>query len=226
MIRTKTREGAKVSSREANFLEYKQHTGISDNPVVGNTNDLGTVGTEQSTLGVWYPTVQAAIEDLNSLLIGNIGDVTINSTGISPQGVQQIGSVKFEGTVEFIDNGETPVTSAVVEILGFPVTFEAGETSDQIAVKFVEAVTPYVDNNKVFAQIEQMSADPSTVQFRHVDYRIHSYSDTKKYGIQMNFEIASPARNGSGTWIKLGQESKTFENATDSVTLHYYKRTS
>ncbi|QOI66656.1 hypothetical protein [Erwinia phage FBB1] len=220
MIRTKTREGAKVSSRNADAIEYRQNL---NNPLVGDTNDIGGIGNEQIEKGIWYPNVQSALEDLSSLILGNIGDVDINTTGTSPQGVQQLGNVKFSGTVAFITE-QTETTSKIVEIMGIPVTLESGETADQVAVKFVNAVKPYINDNKLFAQIEQMSSDPTTVEFRHIDYRDHTYTNQKMYGIEANFTLSSPARKGVGTWIKLGQEAKTFEGADDPVTLHYFKR--
>lgn len=227
MIRTKTREGAKVTSREADFLEYRQHPASSDNPVVGNTNDLGGISTDQTSKGVWYPTVQAAIQDLDSLLQGNVGDVKVNVTGDLPGGVQQLGSITFTGTINIIQESiETPVTTKVIEVLGFPITVEQGESGDQVAVKFVAAVEPYVLDSKVFAQCEQSSSDPTVVEFRHIDYRDHTYESSKKYGIEITPVMTSPAKAGIGTWVKLGQEAKTFEGATDSVTLHYFKRIS
>lgn len=227
MLFTKTREGAKVSSREADYLEYRQHEASSDNPIVGNTNDLGGISTDQTSKGVWYPTVQAAIEDLDSLLQGNVGDVVINVTGDNPEGVQQLGSVTFTGTINIIQESvDNPVTTKVIEVLGFPITVEQGETGDQVAVKFAAAVEPYVLDNKVFAQCEQSSSDPTVVEFRHIDYRDHYYKDTKKYGVDISVVMTAPAKPGIGTWVKLGQEAKTFEGATDPVTLHYFKRIS
>lgn len=227
MIITKTREGAKVSSREADFLQYRQHPAQSDNPIVGNTNDIGGISSEQTSKGVWYPTVQAAIEDLQSLFKGNVSDVSVNTSGLNPAGVQQLGSITIDGTVDIIQiDPDVPVNSAMIEILGFPVTIQQGETGDQVAVKLAAAVEPYVLKNQVFAQFEQSSSNPEVIEFRHVDYRDHTYTSTKKYGLQIDIVKTSPARAGIGTWIKLGQEAKTFEGATDPVTLHYFQRIS
>lgn len=227
MISTKTREGAKASSRKADYLEFRQHPAQSDNPVVGNTNDLGGISTEQTTDGVWYPTVQAAIEDLSSMLQGNVGDVVINISGINPAGVQQLGTVTFTGTINIIQSDiDNPVNERIIEVLGFPITVEQGETGDQVAVKFAAAVEPYILQSKVFAQCEQSSSDPTVVEFRHIDYRDHTYESTKKYGMQIDVVMTSPARKGIGAWTKLGQEAKTFEGADDPVTLHYFQRIS
>ncbi|AWD90307.1 baseplate wedge subunit [Erwinia phage Cronus] len=223
-IFSKTREGAKVYSREADYLEYRQDS----DPLIANTNDIGSVSTDQLELGVEYPTIQGAIQDLKTVAVGNIGDVKINTTGNMPGAVSQVGSVQFTGSVNIINTNydpENPVElKQIITILGVPVEIIQGETADQVAVKFVAAAQEYETKGIVFTQIQQSSSDPTVVEFVHADYRVHSYTDFLKYGLTATFTVSSPPQNGQGSWVLLGQESKTFTGATDPVTLYYYKR--
>lgn len=224
-IFTKTREGAKVASRKADYLEYRQLPG---DPLIANTNDIGSVSTDQLELDVEYPTIQGAIQDLRTLTTGNIGDVKINTTGDAPGGVSQVGSVQFSGTVNIINSNYDPENPVVLKrkitVLGVTIEIENGETADQVATKFVTASQEYEVRGIVFTRVEQNSADPTVVEFVHADYRTHLYTNTLKYGITSTFSVSSPPRNGLGAWVLLGQESKTFEGATDPVTLYYFKR--
>lgn len=221
-IISKTREGAKVSSRSADYLEYRQNT---NNPIIGSTNDIGSLSTDQTSKGVWYPTVQAAIEDLYSLGVGNVGDVKINTTGTMPSGVSQLGRVTFDGTVNIIQFNESTPTTVIIDVMGIPVELVQGETSDQVAAKFANAGKELMLKNKLFSSVDQMSDNPSSVEFQHNDYRTHEYdSMMKKYGLSISFNVSSPCRNGIGTWVLLGQEAKTFPGSDDTVTLYYYKR--
>ena len=222
-IKSNTREGAKVISRSADYLEYRQN---KNNPVIGDTNDIGSYSTDQTNAGVWYPTVQAAIEDLYSISIGNVGDIKINTTGTMPSGSSQIGRVSFDGQVDIIQyNSNEPIKSVMIDVLGIPLELTQGETSDQIAAKFEQAGKDYVLKNLLFSDINQMSDSPSIVEFQHNDYRTHSYPDAgKKYGLNINFSVSSPCRNGVGTWVFIGQEAKTFAGSDTVTTLYYYKR--
>lgn len=220
---TKTRGGAEVPSRKADYLEFSPDGAQA---IVGNKNPIGLTTTTQTNLGVWYPNIQSAIDDLSSMLTGNIGDVVINTSGINPAGIQQVTQIAFSGTasVQISTAPGTIITSAKTVILGFPITVDDGDTSDQIATKLKAEMDTYVLQNKVIDNVTQDGTDPGILSIRHIDYQNHDVEDFNVYGVSAVMTVASPPKVGYGTWFKIGQEAKTFGGGTVSYTLNYFQR--
>lgn len=218
---TKTRGGAEVQSRKADYLEFSPDGAQA---IVGNKNPIGMTTTTQTQLGVWYPNIQAAIDDLSSMVTGNIGDISINTSGLNPAGVQQVTEIAFSGTAvvqQSIAPG-TIITSAKTVILGFPITVDDGDTSDQIATKLKAEMDKYVLENKVIDNVSQDTVDPGILNIRHIDYQSHDVQNFDVFGVSAVMTVASPPKVGYGTWFKIGQEAKVF--GATSYTLHYFQR--
>ncbi|WCZ66398.1 hypothetical protein [Yersinia phage MHG19] len=219
---SKTREGARVISREADYLEYRQSGG----PVVAGKQQLGSLTASQSSRGVMHPTVQSAIDDLASFVFTDINGVVMNTDGESPQGVQQVSQITITGTVEAPETlpGETPLTEVTIPILGFPFKYTVGDTAEQMATEVAKHIQTLVDTSTVFDFVQQSTETLNMIDIRFIDYQNHEFEDYTVNGITISVSTISKAKGGYGTWIKLGQKAEMFENATDPVTLHYYKR--
>lgn len=219
---SKTREGARVVSREADYLEFRPSGG----PIVGEKQQIGSLTASQSSRGVMYPTVQSAIDDLSSFVFTNINGVVMNTDGESPQGVQQVSRITISGTVEAPDElpGVTPPTEVTIPILGFPFKYTVGDTAEQMATEVAKHIQTLVDDSVVFDFVQQSTETLNMIDIRFIDYQNHSFEDYTVNGITISVATISEPRAGYGTWIKLGQKAETFENAPDPVTLHYFKR--
>ncbi|QQK88286.1 hypothetical protein [Providencia phage PSTRCR_127] len=207
----KTRGTSMVPSRLADELEYR----ISDNTYSGNTNPLGTLDITQKSLNVTYPTIQGAIDDLTGTFL-DVNTVITNTDGESPSGIAQVDSVKFTGFISTEDE--------ITEIFGLPFKFELGDTSEEVAQKFVVQVNEYVTKNEFFTFAQVSSADPTVVDIRYIDFRYHPpYSKTVN-GITVETTLSSPHKAGYGTWAKLGTSTVVLDSPADPLTLYYFKR--
>lgn len=219
---SKTREGARVVSREADFVQFSP----SGSPIVGGKQQIGSLSATQSARGVMYPTVQSAIDDLASFTFVGINQVVINTDGESPEGVQQVSRMTITGTVTAPDvlPGETALTEVTIPILGFPFKYKVGDTAEQMATEVEKNIQTLVDTSTVFDFVQQSTETLNMIDIRFIDCQNHSFEAYTVNGITITVATISEAKGGYGTWTKLGQKAETFEGGTDPVTLHYYKR--
>lgn len=214
-------------TNEADGLIYRPDAEVI---TMANKNPIGSVTLDQISRGFENPSVQSAIDNLSSLVFMDIGAVQINTTGVSPAGVQQTTRSTFSGVV----NINNPLSSSppgtdktrIVNILGMNITLEQGETADHVATKFTDALKIYSTKGIAVDTVQQNTSTPTIVDFRHLDYSNHYYDDIYVNGITVKFETLSPAKYGYGDWFKIGQEDKTLGGAKSAVTLHYYQRLS
>lgn len=219
---SKTREGSKVVSREADYLEFRK----SGSPVVSGKQQIGSLTASQSSRGVMYPTVQSAIDDLSTFVFVDINSVLMNTDGESPEGVQQVSRMTISGTVTAPDvlPGETAATEVIIPVFGFPFKYNVGDSAEQVATEMARHIQTLVDDQKVFDFVQQSTESLDLIDIRFIDLQNHEFTDQTVHGITISVATTSKAKGGYGTWIKLGQKAETFEGATDPVTLHYYKR--
>ena len=95
---SKTREGARVLSKEADYLQYDTYGKL---PLIGGKRSIGEPNIDQTKRGVLYGNVQSAIDDLYTLIeqIPINGVVTMTEDA-PPIAVQQVESVSFDGIVD------------------------------------------------------------------------------------------------------------------------------
>lgn len=217
MIFTKTREGAKVPSREANYLQFELDP---EDISVGDQVPYGSVTLKQTQRGVWYPNIQAAIDDVRAMIPSDVGEVVTNVTGISPGKTQQITRAVFSGVVKLEDE----VTEEIVEILGVAVKLKNGDTAEIAAAKWLNILESMVADKVAIAAVFSSASTQNIVDITHLDYQNHTFETFKWNGITVNFSVLSPAKQGYGSWNFLGSEDKVF--ASNTVRFHYFQRIS
>ncbi|HFG0932042.1 baseplate wedge subunit and tail pin [Klebsiella phage EI] len=217
MIFTKTREGAKVPSREANYLQFELDP---EDISVGDQVPYGSVTLKQTQHGVWYPNIQAAIDDVRAMIPSDVGEVVTNVTGISPGKTQQITRAVFSGVVKLEDE----TSEEIVEILGVAVKLKNGDTAEIAAAKWLNILESMVADKIAIAAVFSSASTQNIVDITHLDYQNHTFETFKWNGITVNFSVLSPAKQGYGSWNFLGSEDKVF--ASNTVRFHYFQRIS
>lgn len=217
MIFTKTREGAKVPSREANYLQFELDP---EDISVGDQVPYGSVTLKQTQHGVWYPNIQAAIDDVRAMIPSDVGEVVTNVTGISPGKTQQITRAVFSGVVKLEDE----TSEEIVEILGVAVKLKNGDTAEIAAAKWLNILESMVADKIAIATVFSSASTQNIVDITHLDYQNHTFETFKWNGITVNFSVLSPAKQGYGSWNFLGSEDKVF--ASNTVRFHYFQRIS
>ena len=215
---SKTREGARVPSREADFLEYTK----GSQPIIGGMRDVGGLTVKQTSKGVFYDNVQSAIDDLKTISIKDIGEVTINTTGQNPQGSPQIQRIKFDGVVSEMPAGK-PEAPRMLRVFGYPFKISSGDTASAITTRVLDRLVKEKDEGRVFKEVQRSLADGVTIDVTFLDTQDHDVLDVSSHGIQVTSTIQSPARNGYGAWNILGTQKVVFDGGKTS-TMYFYER--
>ncbi|AFC22305.1 baseplate wedge subunit [Klebsiella phage iPHaGe-KPN-11i] len=213
---SKTREGAKVPSREADFLQYEMGSKL---PLIGGKRTIGGANVDQLRKGVEYPNVQSAIDDLYSLSeqIPINGVVTMAEDN-SPSAVQQVESITFDGTVQ---NPDPDQTKATVHVYGFPFVFDNTTNASTVCETVYNKFTEFVNDEKYFDLVTRKGLNGEILEVRFIDAVPHPVTNTSENGISMVGTIDVQAKSGYGTWSKLGQADLP---VTPAVTVYYFKR--
>ncbi|QPB12436.1 hypothetical protein [Providencia phage PSTCR6] len=210
---TKTRGGATVPSRKADYLEYR----VGDDTYSGNSAPIGNYGTDQSVLGARYPTVQGAIEDLQGTFL-EVNSIIINDDGVNPQGTSQVDLLTIDGSV--VSDTQT----AIISVFGLPFVFEKNDTTEEIAAKIVAQAQDYIIRNEYFSVVQLNALDSKKIDIQYLDFRKHLPFTHSEKGVTFTTEMQSPAKAGYGVWNKIGTQEVTFVDQTDKKLLHYFKR--
>lgn len=213
---SKTREGAKVPSREADFLQYEMGSKL---PLIGGKRTIGGANVDQLRKGVEYPNVQSAIDDLYSLSeqIPINGVVTMAEDN-SPSAVQQVEIITFDGTVQ---NPDPDQTKATVHVYGFPFVFDNTTNASTVCETVYNKFTEFVNDEKYFDLVTRKGLNGEILEVRFIDAVPHPVTNTSENGISMVGTIDVQAKSGYGTWSKLGQADLP---VTPAVTVYYFKR--
>ena len=214
-------------SNTADAIEYRTDSKVI---ALANKNPVGALTLDQMARGFTSSNVQSAIDDLSSMSFMDVGGVQINTTGVSPAGVQQTTRATFSGAVAIEDPlsdvSATSSSTRIVNILGVSITLDQGETADHVATKFADALQIYSTKGIAVDTVQQNTTVPTIVDFRHLDYYNHYFDSIYINGITISFTILSPAKYGYGDWFKIGQEDKTFGDSSSTISFHYYQRLS
>lgn len=210
---SKTREKARVVSRDASFIEYNQG---SKDPLIGNSRAIGGVNIDQSRKGVDYPNVQSAIDDLYTISQLRVGDVLVSTNPTAPEAVGQIETLTFTGAVKNSANPE--FQKAVVHVYGIPFVFNKDQTHLDVIGVVLDKFTEMMNNNEIFSNVKRKGDENNELEVQFIDCIEHPATDTNENGIKITGTIDSPARAGYGTWSNMGSEEKF------GSTLYYFKR--
>lgn len=213
---SKTREGAKVPSREADFLQYEMGT---KDPLIGGKRTIGGANIDQLRKGVDYPNVQSAIDDLYSLSQQiPINGVIMMTEDSPPTAVQQVETITFDGTVQ---NPDPDQTKATIHVYGFPFVFDNTTNASTVCETVFNKFTEFVNDEKYFDLVTRKGLNGEILEVRFIDAVPHPVTNTTENGISMIGVIDVQARSGYGTWSKLGEVDLA---VTPPVPIYYFKR--
>lgn len=213
---SKTREGAKVPSREADFLQYEMG---DKNPIIGGKRTIGGANVDQLRKGVEYPNVQSAIDDLYTLSQQiPINGVIMMTEDSPPTAVQQVETITFDGTVQ---NADPDQTKATIHVYGFPFVFDNTTNASTVCETVFNKFTEFVNDEKYFDLVTRKGLNGEILEVRFIDAAPHPVTNATENGITMTGTIDVQARSGYGTWSKLGEVDLA---VTPPVPIFYFKR--
>ena len=205
-------------SKMASFSKFE----VKKNDIlVGNNQPYGSVTIEQTKEGIMYPNVQAAIDDMVALYTLPINTIITNTDGISPGGISQVDSFNFDGTVSY--NGLPNGTSVKFNFFGFYTDVLVGDTADEVASKVKIQLGIAASQGLVFDSVEN-GQTLDVLQIRYNDTQDHYLEEFTELGITVTPSTLSPAKNGYGSWSRIGTEKKTLDGSSGEITIYYFKR--
>ena len=210
-LRSKTREGAKGYSRNAGILEITQ----ANLPLaqIKGTTKIGSPTVDQLQLGVEFPNVQSAIDDIVQLYQTPVNGVVIYSDDTkTPEGASMVERLVFTGEAK----------ASPVYVYGIPVAVSVGDNQDSVTTKALAVLNKYKDAGIAIRNVEKVAGVNSQLDVTFTDTHPHENYSYSGGGITITGTTTSDAVPGYGTWSKIGTQVLTFTGA--DTTLHYYKR--
>lgn len=213
---SKTREGAKVPSREADFLQYTMGT---KEPIIGGKRTIGDANIDQLSKGVDYPNVQSAIDDLYSWVQQiPINGVIMMAEDAPPKAIQQVESITFGGMVQ---NPDPAITKATIHVYGFPFVFDNTTNASTVCEAVYNKFNDFATHEKYFDSVARKGVNGDILEVRFIDAVPHPATNETENGITKVGSIDVQAKSGYGDWVKLGSASLA---VTPAVTIYYFKR--
>lgn len=189
--------------------------------IIANARPIGGVTINSSAKGVNYPNTQSAIDDISSMVEQAIGSVSINTTGVSPQGSSQVDDFVFTGTVKHPTkvNGD-PVD---FDFYGIPVVVNVGDTGEEVAAKIKLRLDAIAGEGRIFNSVSH-GATLDIIQVTYTDHQPHILPVLSQYTLKVTQTQTSPSKPGYGSWVRIGTQTLTLDGSTAPVTLFYFKR--
>lgn len=218
-VKSVTRSKAGVLSRFADFLQFRLNP--KKLTFVAEQRQLGAPSASQTSRGIFWPTVQGAIDDLAGRSEVPVGGVLINTSGNEPRSISQSDRIAVSGTVL----GTGPV---MIYVFGYPITVEGGDTDIAVAGKIAAAFVELMVNGAPFSTVEVDPTDSTILNITYNDYQDHVFEPLVQKGITLTQTTVVEPQPGYGEWEWLGSIDQTLSggSSTGPVTFFYYKRTS
>lgn len=206
--------------RDAAFIETKP---LLNNTVSGNNQPYGSLTISQKALGVNYPNVQSAVDDIFALQPLPINTVITNTDGISPNPVCQVDNYTITGSV--IVPGKTVGQPTNLIVYGYSVEVLVGDTAAQVTDKVKVILNGAQAKGEIFSRITPDPGRPTVLEITYLDNQDHVLPTYTMSGITFTQTIISPAKQGYGAWTYLGSLDHTLVGyAENPLKLYYYKR--
>lgn len=198
-------------SGDASELKYR----VGPDILSGNTQPLGSNTLSQmNRLGA--ANVESAIRDLQCMIgVLSIGSVITNTDGVNPTPRGQISLVAIKGTA---------TAGGIFNFYGIPVAIESGFTAVNVKDAIKNALIDLSMTNAIVSAAIDSNVTENSIEITHLDSQTHNLQNYSSMGIDVEFSMLSPAKDGFGTWSAIGRETKTFDGTP--VELFYFKRTS
>ncbi|BAQ22828.1 baseplate wedge subunit [Edwardsiella phage PEi20] len=215
-----TRSKAGLVSRLADYLQFR--TNPKKPAFVAGQRPLGAANVSATSKGIFYPTVQGAIDDLAGRCELPIDSVIMNVSGTAPRVINQSDQLAFTGDVI----GEVG-TQIMIYVFGFPVIVEGGDSSIAVASKVQAVLAEAVISGTAIASVEVDATDASILNITYNDYQDHVFEPESQYGVTMTQTTVVEPQPGYGDWEWLGSAAQTLAGGSvdGTITFHYFKRT-
>lgn len=211
-MKTKTREASKAYSREAGLHSISQ----ANLPVaqISGTQKVGSATVDQLGLGVSFPNVQSAIDDLTNLYQIPINGIVIYADSAKkPEGVSMVEQLTV--------SGET--TGTTIEVYGIKIKVGLKENQDAVTTKIITELNKYKDKKIAFKRVEKTAGSNFKIDVEFLDTNPHEPYEFRGNGITFLGSVTTPAVPGYGTWTKIGEQDVTFSGQA-ATKLYYHKR--
>lgn len=211
---------AGVISREADFLGFRKNPTQID---ILNNQSVGSVTISQLAKGFYDDNVESAINDVHNIARADVGTVTINTSGVSPEGTSQVDYWSFSGSVT--DPSLPDGSPVIVKVYGLPVNATVGMTADEFVVQLRTTLRNAISDQLAIAEYKDDPTVGTKLQITYLDNQRHVLPTYSSYGITVSQEIVSQAKSGYGTWNLLGAQTLTLDNHNSPTTFYYFVRT-
>lgn len=221
MIKSITRSKASVISRLADFLQF--NTNPLDITAVSGNRPIGGVSATQTNKGVFFPTVQSAIDDLANRCDLPVNTVVQNTDGVVPGFTNQSDQLKFSG----VTTGPAG-TPHMIYVLGFPVLVNPTDTAILVASKAYSVLLDATVEGTAIQSVSIDTADLTVLNITYNDYQSHIFPDVTQHGITISQTTVVQPRAGYGNWEQMGTQDVTLAGGSvnGTITLYYFKRVS
>lgn len=221
MTLTEMKSGLK--SRLADFLEFSFTT--NQPAAVAGQRPIGGPSANQTQKGVYYPTVQSAIDDIAFRAELPVNAVVTTTENRAPGFIQQSDKLTFSGSIS--SGGELGDT-VIIKVFGLPVEVIVGDSSVLVASKVNDVFISAIADSYILAETSIDPLDQSTLNIKYNDYQNHIFEPFKQAGCTISQTIVQEPRAGYGHWEYLGSttESMTGGTVNGTTTLYHYKRVS
>lgn len=189
-----------------------------------NLQKIGRPSISSTHKGFYEPNVNDALEQAVAMAPLGVNSIIVNTDGISPAPAAQVDRISMSGRV--LDLNKSIGETVKVNFYGFYVDALNGDTAADFVVKVQNRLRAELAKNNVFASVIIPGQDRQSLEIRYVDNQSHVLPTYSNQGITFRQNVVSPAKQGYGTWLKIGTETKTLIGANSPITLHYFKRTS
>ena len=216
---SKTREGGRDYSRRAGFHELS----LDNTPAgqIKGTTKIGAVSVDQLQLGVQFPNVQSAIDDIANLYQHPIGAVVASDDqNIDFSGVNMVERLTVSGTV----TGGPAGSDTFVEVYGIPVKVQVGQNDVAVTIEVLKVLNTYKTNGIAIKDVIATSGVNNAADVTFLDTKPHKNYLYNKNGISIIGQTSTAAIPGYGTWAKIGSADIDGVTGGTKVKLHYFKR--
>lgn len=224
-MKSLTQMKAHVISRLAGYLQFVTNT--KKPTMVGNTRPIGGINATQTSDGVFYPTVQGAIDDLIGRCDLPINTVITNTDGVRPGFTSQSDQIKVTGIIE-APEGYNDGDEVIIKVFGYPVKVLVGDTDIAVASKIKLAIDDLIVANECFSSVVINTLDNTVLNITYNDYQNRVLPTYYQSGVTITQTIVAEAKAGYGQWEQQGTASVTLTGGSVNgpLTLYYFKRVS
>lgn len=213
LLKSKTREAARNYSRQAGLHELNQ----ANFPLaqIKGTSKIGSPTVDQLQLGVEFPNVQSAIDDLVQLYQTPVnGVIMTDDASYNPSGTNMIERLTISGVAK----------TSIVYVYGIPVAVGIGDNDVAVTVSVLNVLNKYKNAGIAIKNAVAVAGVNNQIDVTFMDTNPHENYNYSDSGISIRGATSTTAVPGYGSWRIIGTTTiKDTDN--NNTVLTYHKRT-